>query len=203
MNPQRKNMPTHNVPLLTVMRKACASPAADSSTAPICSIARFNIRSPALAQTTIAHTMTSVFTRSLPSVAILSNGSVVPGSRRRLRHGNHGLGYVAAASYPLPAFRTELKEARCFVIEPLAFVRIPQRFAHDPPHNTRPEVVLIIETVHAAHHLGLREMRIFDVRQLVPARIRKRFHLQEAFPGHRIMQLSPRHGMRQCNLNRL
>ena len=63
-------MPIHNVPLVTVIRKACESPGAVSSTAPICSMARFNIKSPAFAHTTIAHTMTNVFTRSLPSVAI-------------------------------------------------------------------------------------------------------------------------------------
>jgi hypothetical protein len=54
-----------------VIRNACESPAADKSTAPICSMALFNIRSPALAHTTIAHTMTSVFIRSLAWVAIL------------------------------------------------------------------------------------------------------------------------------------
>src|SRR5580658_444021 len=170
-------MPTHNVPLVTVRRKACASPSAESSTTPICSMARFSIRSPAFAHITIAHTMTSVFTRSLPSVAIFSKGLIVSGCRRRLRHGYHGLRRVAALPYPLPALRAQLQEARRFVIQPLAFVRIPQRFAHDPPHHARPEVVLVIKPVHAAHHLGLRKMRILDMRQLVAAGIRQRFHL--------------------------
>src|ERR1700675_5044466 len=153
MNPHRKNMPTQSVPLVTVIRKACAIPAPDSSTAPICSIARFNNRSPAFAHTTIAHTITRVFTRSLPSVAILSKGLIVPGRRWRFRHGNHGLRRVAALPHPLPTFRAQLQEARCLVIEPLALVGVPQRFADDPPHHAWPEIILIVEPVHATHHL--------------------------------------------------
>src|SRR5580704_13235880 len=160
-------MPTHNVPLVTVILNACRSPGRDSSTAPIRNMARFNIKSPALAQTTMAHTMTRVFIRSLPSVAILSKVLIVPGRRRRLRHGNHGLRRVAALPYPLEALGAQLQKARSFVIEPLALVPVPQGFLHDAPHHTRPEVVLIIKTVHAAHHFGLRKMRILDVRQLV------------------------------------
>src|SRR5580692_11229195 len=128
MNPQRKNMPTHNVPLVTVIRNACRSPGRDSSTAPICSIARFNIKSPALAQTTIAHTMTRVFIRNLPSVAILSKVLIVPGRRRRLRNGNHGLRRVATLTYPLQTLGAQLQKAGGFVIEPLALVPVPQGF---------------------------------------------------------------------------
>src|SRR5580704_18714921 len=192
MNPQRKNMPTHNVPLVTVILNACASPGRDSSTAPIRSMARFSIKSPALAQTTITHTMTRVFIRSLPSVAILSKVLIVSGRRRRLRHGNHGLRRVAALPYPLQTFGAQLQKAGSFLIEPLALVPVPQGFLYDAPRHTWPEVVLIIKTVHAVHHLGLRKMRILDVRQLVSAGIRERFHLQEAFLGHRIIQLGPR-----------
>src|SRR5271155_2290388 len=189
MNPVRKKIPSHSVPLLSVMRKAWTIPGALNSTAPICSIARFSIRSPALAHTTITHTMTSVLIRSLASVAILSKVLIVPGSRRRLRHGNHGLRRVSALPHPLPTLRAQLQEARSLVIEPLALVAVPQRFTHDAPHHARPEVILIVKTVHPAHHLGLREMRVLNMRQLVAAGIRQRFHLQEAFFSHRIMQL--------------
>ena len=45
-------------------------------------------------------------------------------------------------------------------------------------------------------------MRVLDVRQLMPAVVRQRFHLQEAFLGHGVVQLRAGHGMGQRNLNR-
>jgi hypothetical protein len=63
------------VPLVTVRRNACASPEAVNWTAPICDIPRFSSRSPALAHTTIAKTITSVLIRSLFSLAIYGGQS--------------------------------------------------------------------------------------------------------------------------------
>jgi hypothetical protein len=71
MNPVRKKMPTQIVSFVTVSRNAWASPEAVSWTAPICDMPRFNIKSPALAHTTIAKTITSVLIRNLLSLAIL------------------------------------------------------------------------------------------------------------------------------------
>jgi hypothetical protein len=56
-----------------VSLKACAIPCGVSSTAPISVIPRFSNKSPALAHTTIAKTMTSVLIRSLLSLAILGS----------------------------------------------------------------------------------------------------------------------------------
>src|ERR1700739_2162422 len=104
MKPVRKRIATQIVSLATVSRNARVSPAAVRWTAPICDIPRLSIRSPALAHTTIAKTMTSVLIRSLLSLAIF-RGLVVPGSRRRLRHGNHGLLVILAAlARPFQAF---------------------------------------------------------------------------------------------------
>src|SRR6266481_1078548 len=108
MKPVRKNIPTQIVPFVTVSRKASASPEAVSCTAPICDIPRFSIRSPALAHTTIAKTMTSVLIRTLLSLAI-SRGLVVSGSRRRFRHGDHRLLVILAAlASPLEALGAQL-----------------------------------------------------------------------------------------------
>jgi hypothetical protein len=63
-------MPSQIVPLVTVSRKAWVSPAAVNSTAPFWDIPRFSSKSPALAHTTIAKTMTSVLILSLLSLAI-------------------------------------------------------------------------------------------------------------------------------------
>jgi hypothetical protein len=70
MKPVRKKIAIQIVPLATVRRNACAIPKTVSWTAPICDIPRFSIKSPALAHTTIAKTMTSVLIRSLLSLAI-------------------------------------------------------------------------------------------------------------------------------------
>jgi hypothetical protein len=64
-------MPAQIVPLVTVSQNACANPAPVSCTAPISDIPRFSSKSPALAHTTIAKTMTSVLILSLLSLAIL------------------------------------------------------------------------------------------------------------------------------------
>src|SRR6267143_2750600 len=115
MKPVRKKIAIQIVPLATVRRKACASPEGVRRTAPICDMPRFSIRSPALAHTTIAKTMTSVLIRSLLSLAIW-RGLIVAGSGRRSRHGNHGLVVIAALACPLQAFRAQLQELRCFVV---------------------------------------------------------------------------------------
>src|SRR6266478_9979283 len=128
MKPVRKNIPTQIVPFVTVSRKACASPEAVNWTAPICDIPRFSIRSPALAHTTIAKTMTSVLIRTLLSLAI-SRGLVVSGSRRRL--GNHGLVVIAALACPLQALRAQRQELPCFVVQAPPLVAVPERFLHD------------------------------------------------------------------------
>ncbi len=65
-------MPSQMVGFVTVSRNACAKPLAVNSTAPIVDMPRFSRRSPALAHTTIAKTMTSVFTLSLLSRPIVS-----------------------------------------------------------------------------------------------------------------------------------
>src|SRR5204863_32278 len=114
---------------------------------PICDIPRFSIRSPALAHTTIAKTMTSVLIRSLLSLAI-SRGLTVSGSRRRPRHGNHGFVVIAALACPLQALRAQLQELRCFVVQAFPLVAVPERFLHDAPRDPGPEVILIIEAVH-------------------------------------------------------
>src|SRR5216684_1842652 len=168
MNPTRNVMPIQIAPLVTVSPKACASPVPVSCTAPICDIPRFSIRSPALAHTTIAKTMTSVLIRSLLSFAIL-RGLVVSGSRRRSGHGDHGLIEISALLHPLQALRTELQEFRRFGVQALALVAVPQRFFHDAPHNLGPEVILIVEAIHTRHHLRLGKVRILDVRQLMAA----------------------------------
>src|SRR5438309_11452229 len=126
MKPVRKNIPAQIVPFVKVSRNACVSPEAVSWTAPICDIPRFNIRSPALAHTTIAKTMTSVLIRSLLSLAIL-RGLVVSGSRRRFRHGNHRLLVIfAALTRPSQALGAQLQEFRGFRIQTLALMAVPQ-----------------------------------------------------------------------------
>src|SRR6267378_4079843 len=127
MNPLRKKIAIQIVPLATVRRKACASPEAVSWTAPICDMPRFSIRSPALAHTTMAKTMTSVLTRSLLSLAILWR-LVVSGSRRRSGDGYHGLVEIAALAHPLQALGAELQKFRRFVVQAFPLVAVPQRF---------------------------------------------------------------------------
>src|SRR5258707_8585490 len=131
MKPVRKKIAIQIVPLATVRRKACASPEGERRTAPICDMPRFSIRSPALAHTTIAKTMTSVLIRSLLSLAIL-RGLVVSGSRRRFRHGDHRLLVVLAAlACPLEALGAQLQEFRSFGVQALALMAVPERFLHD------------------------------------------------------------------------
>src|SRR6266851_621492 len=179
MKPVRKNIPTQIVPFIAVSRKACASPEAVIWTAPICDIPRFSIRSPALAHTTIAKTMTSVLIRSLLSLAIL-RGLVVSGSRRRFRHGNHRLLVILAAlARPFQALRAQLQEFRGFGIQALALVAVPERFLHDAPYHFGTEVIFIIKAVHTAHHLHFGQVRVLNVRQLMAAGIRQRLHFQE------------------------
>src|SRR6266852_6695767 len=145
MKPVRKKIAIQIVPLATVRRKACASPEGVRRTAPICDMPRFSIRSPALAHTTIAKTMTSVLIRSLLSLAIL-RGLVVSGSRRRFRHGDHRLLVVLAAlTRPFQALRAQLQEFRGLRIQAFPFVAVPQRFLHDAPHHFGTEVILIIK----------------------------------------------------------
>src|SRR6267378_587457 len=190
-------IPTQIVALVTVMRKACASPLAETSTAPIVVIPRFSIRSPTLAHTTIARTMTSVLIRSLVWLAInkyLGRASLVVARRwSGARHGNNRLIDVAALPHPLQTFRAQFQEAGRFVIQALAFVAVPQRFAHDAPRDLRPEVVIVIEAVHAVHHIRLRQMRIFNVRELVSTVVGQRFHAQESVLGHLLVQFGAWH----------
>src|SRR5438132_3666385 len=121
MKPVRKNIPAQIVPFVNVSRNACVSPEAVSWTAPICDIPRFNIRSPALAHTTMAKTMTSVLIRSLLSLAIL-RGLVVSGSRGRPGHSrdrNHGFVEIAARAHPPQTPGPQLHEFRCLSVRPL------------------------------------------------------------------------------------
>src|SRR5260370_4921880 len=155
MNPVRKKIPTHIVPCVIVERRACCTPTGEISTAPICVMPRFSIRSPTLAHTTIARTMTSVLIRIRNSCPILRE-LIVSGSGRRPWHGDHRLLDIAALAYPLPTLRAQLQEVHRFVIQPLAFVAVPKRFAHDAPDHPGPEVVFVVETVHARHHFRLR-----------------------------------------------
>src|SRR6266853_3001513 len=202
MNPVRKKIPTQIVPFVTVSRKACASPGAVSWTAPICDMPRFSIRSPALAHNTIAKTMTSVLIRSLLSLAIW-RGLIVAGSGRRSGYGDNRLLEIAAFAHPLQAFGAQRQEFDCLVIQAFPLLSVPQRLFHDAPHNLRPKIILIIEAVHARHHLRLREMWVLDVRELVAAGIRQRLHFQETLLCHGVVQFRSRHGMRQRNLDRL
>src|SRR5258707_7818803 len=151
MKPLRKKIATQIVPLVTVRRNACAIPEAVSCTSPICDMPRFSVKSPALAHTTIAKTMTSVLMRSLFSLAILER-SVVSGSRRCSRHGNDGLVEIAALAHPLQALGAKCQKFRRFVVQALALVAVPQSFLHDAPNHSGPEVILIVEAVHAIHH---------------------------------------------------
>src|SRR5258708_1810324 len=164
MNPIRKMIPTQIVALVTVIRKACASPLAEISTAPIVVIPRFSIRSPTLAHTTIARTMTSVLIRSLVWLAInkyLGRSSLVVARRwSGARHGNNRLIHIAALPHPLQTFRAQFQEAGRFVIQTLAFVAVPQRFAHDAPRDFRPEVITRIEPSHPIHPIRLPPLRI-------------------------------------------
>src|SRR5689334_779985 len=72
----------------------------------------------------------------------------------RGRHADHGLFRVAALPYPLPAFRAQLQEARRLVVQALSFMAVPERFAHNAPHHFWPEIIFVVEAVHARHHLG-------------------------------------------------
>src|SRR5712692_4041838 len=202
MKPVRNRIPTQMVPFVTVSWNACANPEAVSWTAPICDIPRFSIRSPALAHTTIAKTMTNVLIRSLLSLGIL-RGSVVSGSRGRSGHGDHRLVEIAALAHPFQALGAQLQEFRCFVIQAFPLVAVPERFLHDAPDYLGPKVILIVEPVHARHHLRLGQVRVLDVRQLMAAGIREGFDFQEALLRHGLMQLGSRHGMRERNLDRL
>src|SRR6266849_3535575 len=172
MKPVRKKIAIQIVPLATVSRKACASPEGVRRTAPICDMPRFSIRSPALAHTTIAKTMTSVLIRSLLSLAILRR-LVVSGSCRRPRHGNDGFVEVAALAHPLQALGPKCQKFRRFVVQAFPLVAIPQRFLHDAPDNLGPEVILIVKAVHARHHLRLGQVWVLNVRQLMAAGIRQ------------------------------
>src|SRR5262249_15588272 len=149
---------------------------------------RLSMRSPTLAQTTMDKTMARVFKRSRCSEAIVR--SVVAGGGRGLRNGNHRLVDIAALAGPLPAFRAQLQERSGFVIKALAFVRVPQGFAHNAPNDARTEVVFVVKAVDCPHHLGLGEMRVFDVRKLVAASVGKSLDLEETFFGHGVVQLS-------------
>src|SRR5260370_41177785 len=148
MKPVRKKIAIQIVPLATVSWKACASPEGVRRTAPICDMPRFSIRSPALAHTTIAKTMTSVLIRSLLSLAILRR-LVVSGSGRRFRHGNHRLLVIfATLTRPFQALRAQLQKFRGFRIQALALVAVPYCSFDDALNNLGPERIFIVEAVH-------------------------------------------------------
>src|SRR6266403_5364340 len=173
-------MPIQIVPLVTVSRKAWATPAPVNCTAPFCDIPRFSIKSPALAHTTIAKTRTSVLILSLLSLAIFLN-LVVRRGGGRLWDGDHRLLVILAAlARPLQPFSAQLQEFRRFVIQPLPFIAVPQRFLHDAPHDLGAEVIIIVKLVDPGHHLRFRKMRVLNVWQLMPARIGQRFYFKEA-----------------------
>src|SRR6202030_2832443 len=138
MNPVRKKIPIQMVPLVMVKRRACHRPAGEIWTAPICIMPRFSIRSPTLAHTTIVRIMTKVLIRIRRS-CLMSRKLIVSGSGGSPRHGDHRLLAVAALAYPLPALGAQLQEIDSFVIQPLAFIAVPQRFAHDAPDDPRTE----------------------------------------------------------------
>src|SRR5260370_3836848 len=146
MKPVRKKIAIQIVPLATVRRKACATRESGRRTATICDIPRFSIRSPALAHTTIAKTMTSVLIRSLLSLAILRR-LVVSGSCRCPRHGNDGFVEVAALAHPLQALGAKCQKFRRFVVQAFPLVAIPQGFLHDAPDNLRPVVIIILKSI--------------------------------------------------------
>src|SRR5258707_242699 len=108
---------------------------------------RFSNRSPALAHTTIAKTMTSVLILSLLSLPIVCLELIVSRCRGCPRHADHRLRGIAALANPLPALRAQLHEARRLMIQALAFMAVPQRLAHNPPRNARPEIIFVVETV--------------------------------------------------------
>src|ERR1700732_2912365 len=154
------------VPLVMVKRRACHRPAGEIWTAPIFIMPRFSIRSPTLAHTTIVRIMTKVLIRSRRS-CLMWRKLIVSGSGGGPRHGDHGLLGVAALAHPLPALGAQLQEIDGFVIQALALIAVPQRFAHNAPNHPRPEIIFVVEAVHAGHHFRFRQVWILNVRQLV------------------------------------
>src|SRR5438552_12247822 len=133
INPIRKRIPIQIVGFVTVSQNACPSELGETFTTPICVIPRFSIRSPALAHTTIARTMTSVLIRSLRSLAMsiyFVVRLVVARNRRSPRHGDNRLVDIAALPYPLPTFRAQLQKACRLVVQALPVVAVPQPFTH-------------------------------------------------------------------------
>src|SRR5437764_12577678 len=197
----RKKMASQMVALVTVRRKAWAIPCSVNSTWPICAIPLFNSKSPTFAHTTMAKTITSVLIRSLLSLGILGK-LIVSGSGTRTGYGDHGLVVVLAAfARPLQALCAKLQEFRRFRVQPFAFMGVPQSVFDDAPDDSRTEIVLIVEAVHAAHHFRFRKMRILNMGKLVAAGIRKRFNLKESLRRHAVVKLGTGHGMRQGDLN--
>src|ERR1700740_110461 len=147
MNPIRKSIPTQIVRLVTVIQNACETPLGVIATAPISVMPRFSSRSPALAHTTIARTMTSVLIRSRFSLAmeILSGRLVVARNRCGAGHRNHRLFDVAALPHPLQSLRAQFQEARRLMVQTLPFVAVPQRLTHNPPRNFKTEIIIVIE----------------------------------------------------------
>src|SRR5256884_5389320 len=60
----------------------------------------------------------------------------VSGSRRRPRHGNHGLVVIAALACPLQALRSQRQELPCFVVQALPLVAVPERFLRSEEHTS-------------------------------------------------------------------
>jgi hypothetical protein len=70
MNPMRNTIANQMVPVVIAEWKACKSPVRDKVTGPTCIIPRLSKESPVVAHTTMAKTITSVFTRSFRSLDI-------------------------------------------------------------------------------------------------------------------------------------
>src|SRR5450755_4418490 len=118
---------------------------------PICFMPRLRSTSPNGPKVTISTRKRNVFT-CIPRTCsmrlrIAGDAGAFAGANRRKRwHGNCGLAAALPAS-PLPAFGAKLQESGCLVIEALAFVGIPQRFANDAPGHSRAEIISIIKAV--------------------------------------------------------
>src|SRR5271165_1552068 len=145
-------MASQIVPFCTVERRACFRPSREMWTAPIWVIPRFSRRSPTLAHTTINKTMHRVLNLNLCSCDILSE-LVVSAGGRGPGHRHHRLRRIATATRPLNSLRPKFQELHGFVVEALAFVAIPEGFADDAPGDAGAEIILVIETAHARHHL--------------------------------------------------
>src|SRR5579859_3375701 len=92
------------------------------------------------------------------------------------------LGYRWGLRRPgvLPACGTRSHVRNGLLVQTLALVCVPERLAHDPPNNTRTEVIRVVEPVHRSHHLLAGQTRILKVRELLAARVGDGFRGEES-----------------------